>query len=1040
MNTQHPRVAHSKGRDDNQYSFFEAQKNSGSKPSAPTSSRELQPPAGAAAHKSLPATKATPNQVKIAQRPTTIAATSHASNASNYSAPSSASAQAQAQAPAPTSNPGAKMASPRAQSQCLELCYKTTALGDRISIHVLEYLTSSKHLQPGFDALAHDFLDICQILFAIEAGLGDCNRTGQKFPPELITELDHKFRVTQTDFQILDQMLGKFLGHSSRMKRGWGKLFGDTDIRKMSQSLGKTRDSLKMSSLVFQWNLGSEKVQREAGIGYTALAAALDRMDHKPGEDYNRSASSTSPNIPQQPHQQPHQQPQHQHHSHSGHSEMAEPHHEMTDGLTNLNLYQQHQQGGYNSHYEPSVGGRSSSYQHGGRRPHSPDHPQPLGLDFRYTTGGPTALPTPSTTSFDRHYTGNNDMYERASTIDDSHSIAATNDYEAIIEDVSGQELGPTKVVRVTADPSTMPRSHPRSTGEDTNGMKSTLISAVRSKNHKLVDQLLNRGCSPNTGPHIHSLKEAIINHDQETVRLLLLFGADPNEPDREGVTPLLVAVEKGFATGATLLLKYGADPNLLAGPESESPLASAVMANHVGMSHLLLTYNGDVAHLNSNGSTLLICAVKKKTPKKFIDLLLAYGCDPNVKSRDGKTVLFEAITAFRADIVTSLLEAGADPNMPGPKHPLWPSNYHAPCLEVMLTHGADPKKTPGMMELAASLNNIESVRVLLKFKVDPNMRKDGIYTPLCTSIRDDRPELFDLLLANGADPNVPASEYPAFKCITHKRLKYLPLLLKAGVDLNSPKGILETAVSFNNMEALTWLLDQGVNPNDKTPKGMSPLTTAIREDHVEMVDLLLARGADPHVRGEDWPLCMSVRKPHILKHLLTVINEPSAFKGVVEMAVHADELESVKLLLAAGVSVEDKNGGVFSPLTTALRENHRQIVRYLISDGGADVNAPGEHLPVVKALRRFHGEDTEMLELLLANGADPNKMYRGWNAIFQGIENGDADILRMLVSKNGVDLDARDERGVSVVEMAASRGWNEAVKILTDGGVSLKR
>jgi len=343
-------------------------------------------------------------------------------------------------------------------------------------------------------------------------------------------------------------------------------------------------------------------------------------------------------------------------------------------------------------------------------------------------------------------------------------------------------------------------------------------------------------------------------------------------------------------------------------------------------------------------------------------------------------------------------------------------------------------------MELAVSLNNIESVRILLKAGVSSDVKKDGVYTPLCTAIRDDRPEILRLLLSNGADPNVMASEYPCFKCVTHNRIQFLPVLVAAGGDLHKPKGILETAVSSKNMEALNWLLDQGVNPNDKNSKGMTPLTTAIREDRPDMIDLLLLRGADPHMRGEDWPICMAVRSPSILKRILSVVPKPEAFKGVMEMAAHANQLESIKLLLAAGVSVEDKNGGVFSPLTTALREDRREIVRFLLSGGGADVNAPGEHLPVVKALRRFHGEDTQMLELLLDHGADPNKVYRGWNGFMQAVENGDADVLKLLCQKAGANLEIKDDMGRTVAEMAASRGWDEAVQILKDGDLRLRR
>lgn len=632
------------------------------------------------------------------------------------------------------------------------------------------------------------------------------------------------------------------------------------------------------------------------------------------------------------------------------------------------------------------------------------------------------------------------DPYGRHSAMDDARSVTNITEPDSFHEDIAILDLETGKVVRHSVDPSSMPRVYPRNGMEsDTTNMKGALVSAIRGKNHKLVEQLLHRGVSPNLGFNMHPLKEAVLSHDEESLRLLLLFGADPNESNRDSITPLFVCVERSFLTGATMLVKYGADPNLVAGPEMESPLAVAVMGNMVAFTYLFLSHNGDANHMTASGSPILISAIKKKTPKKFIDMLLEYGAKPNTKTREGHTALFDAINLGRADIVISLLEHKADPNLPGPKHMLWPAVHHSQCLQVLFQHGADHKKAPGIMELAVSINSMESVRIILKAGVSPDVKKDGVYTPLCTSIRDDRAEMFKLLIANKADPNLPASEYPAFKCVTHDRVHFLAPLVAAGANLNSPKGIIEEAVNFNNVEALNWLLDQGVNPNDRSPKGHSALTTAIRENRPELVELLLKRGADPHVRGENWPLCMAVAKPPILKRLLTVVKEPQAFKGIMEMAVHADQLESVKMLLAAGVSVEDKNGGVFSPLTTAIREDHRPIVKYLLTDGGADVNSPGEHLPIVKSLRTYRGNETEILELLLEHGADPNMMYRGWNGIMQAVENGEPDVLRLLARKAGVDLEVRDEMGRTVVEMAASRGWDEAVQILIEGDMGLR-
>ncbi|PQE17544.1 ankyrin repeat domain containing protein [Rutstroemia sp. NJR-2017a BBW] len=938
----------------------------------------------------------------------------------------------------------------KAQTACLQLCLKTTALSDRISVRVLEYLTTVKQLPAGFEALAHDFLDTCHILFSIEAGLEECNQHVQNFPPEMITELDHKFRATQANFQLFYQMLAKFLEHEdktvSRMRRGWGKIFGDTghDIKKMTSTLARTRDDLRMSALVFQWSLGAEKIEKELGIGYLGLAAALDRMDEKSGKPKAKPTVVTAEPPLQN--------------AFAAMSVRSEPQlNVLTPIQTQQSVQTQQPHAPPNQPLPPLPWpGRSSSAQHDAATierasgsiarvqtdsimsQNTATSPRTLGSDLsQYNTVIKPRTPLSSGSS-DRHYSDISNAYDRHHHHhhDDTHSHSDTHTIDgSLLKEVDGIQLSPSQPVRLKADPESMPRWNARNNVGmvNTGSMKISLISAIREKNHTTIERLLDSGCPANTGLDMHALKEAIAVHDAEAVRMLLLYGADPNEPDRDGITPLRAAVEKSFLAGATALLKYGADPNLVAGTDLESPLAAAVMHGMVGFAHLFLVYNGDANHLTASGNTLLISAINKRTSVKFIELLLSYGANPNAKSKEGKTALFEAISCGRADLVSTLLSHGADPNLPGPKHMLWPATYQPACLQILLTHGADPKKCPGIMELATSLNNIESVRTLLNAKVDPNARKDGVYTPLCTSIRDDRAEIFTLLLSHGADPNTMASEYPAWKCVTHNRVHFLPALVAAGADLHSPKGIVEMAVSCNNLEALNWLLDNGADPNEKNAKGMTALTTAIREDRLEMIELLLLRGADANVRGQDWPICMAVAHPPVLKRLLSVLPEPRAYKGVMEMAVHANKLESVKLLLAAGVSVEDRNGGVFSPLTTAIREDRKDIVSFLLREGGADVNAPGEHLPIVKALRRYNGEDTEIIEMLLNAGADPNRMYRGWNAVFQAVENGDAEMLKLIAERSGVNLEVKDEMGRTVSDMAAGRGWTEAVAILHD-------
>lgn len=190
------------------------------------------------------------------------------------------------------------------------------------------------------------------------------------------------------------------------------------------------------------------------------------------------------------------------------------------------------------------------------------------------------------------------------------------------------------------------------------------------------------------------------------------------------------------------------------------------------------------------------------------------------------------------------------------------------------------------------------------------------------------------------------------YKCVSYHRTYMMPKLLAAGANPHEPRGIVEHAVAKNDKDALIFLLDHNCDANARGEKNHTALTTAIRENRIEMIDILLAHGADPSVRGQEWPITLAVHNPEILAKLLPYIPKEKINKGAIEVAVVADQLDSVKLLLAKGMDVEGRTGGVFSPLTTSIRENRKSIFLYLC-EVGADVNSPGEHLPIIKAVSR---------------------------------------------------------------------------------------
>lgn len=893
------------------------------------------------------------------------------------------------------------MAPKKGKETPLELCTSTITLGNSIAVHVLEYLSDVKDARIGFRQLGVEFMEASRALFPTKAGLIDAgSRT--KFPPDSINELQELLRQYNINFVVLKQMVNKLLDNErkqglSKLGKGFRLMFADAEIEKMTTSLRQCREASKRNVLVTTWTLRDSNSEAATAIGYTALAAVLGLPDPTRGmmPDEAPKAHAVSPTPSGRPSLPP-----------------------LPPDPMPLQMY-------------------------GSVRYHRRDITSPAlesALSERENSFG-IARGTVSSTSTGTART----IGDRSSTMgvarDDMSEITLptpTTQIEEMMVLHDMDDTMPKQAIRFKADPTAAPRWRPkRSNGALRAGSKNALLAAVLEQDHKMVEHLLDCGVPADNGPERNLLRVAITNHDLDSVRLLLLFGADANAKDMDGFTPLYAATEALFFESAQLLLKYGADPNLSAGPNDESPFAYSLSDGSAHFAQLYLKHGANPDAIMGSGDTPFIKSMHKTTTMNVVELMLLYDASPNNKNGRGETALFRAINANRLDFVTLLLDRGADPNLPGPKHMLWPSVHHLQILELLLKRGANLRRAPGVLELATSTNSVEVVKILLQYGADPNAKKDGIFTPLCTAIRDNREPLVDILIAAGADPNLAASEYPAFKCVTHHRAHLLPRVLAAGADPNSPKGIVETAVAHKNKDALLLLLEREVDANARNSSGHTALTTAIRMNDTESIDILLSHGADPGVRGHEWPISMAVKHPGILDKLLPHISASKIPKGALEMAVQADQIESVKLLLGKGVDVEEKNGGVFSPLTTSIREDRKAIFRYLLDEAGADPNSPGEHLPIIKAIRRHRENDMSYIKHLLNRGADINLMYRGWNAVLQALDKGDTQILQLLADLGTPDLNAKDEDGNSVLDIMQERGMKEEERILLGGSSS---
>ncbi|HXK20690.1 MAG TPA: ankyrin repeat domain-containing protein, partial [Polyangiaceae bacterium] len=427
----------------------------------------------------------------------------------------------------------------------------------------------------------------------------------------------------------------------------------------------------------------------------------------------------------------------------------------------------------------------------------------------------------------------------------------------------------------------------------------------------------------------------------------LLDAGADPT-PTNRGETSLMRAAKHGHERLVARLLKAGLDANAELPTMMETALTMAARAGHLNVIDQLLGAGALVNLWRAGTSPLMIAAHCGHVAT--VQRLLAAGANPNVVDKAGQTALEGARARGHTDIVREL---GQHTNV-------------------------DLRDRQGRTSLlkACRAGDVQAIRYLLSVGADPGRADEAGDTPLSYAALRAAPSA---LLSTSFQPVVPA------RCAATDA--QLMALIRGSQDnsvhvtMTDARGDtpLHIAAMRGDQALVVSLLARGAAPEALNAVGETPWAAAIAYGGSKEVEqaLLAARGradvnlqADAYMRSNDFGkamACGDLRTVDTLLDRFTVgFHRMSAGRSPLTQAARRHDYEMVQLLLAKGA---DPNVVFFSRFTAlhAAVFGPIEIVRQLLH-GGADPNAPEVSAgAILYAMEHARGPT---MRLLLDSGA----------------------------------------------------------------------
>ncbi|XP_046580961.1 ankyrin repeat domain-containing protein 17-like [Haliotis rubra] len=283
-----------------------------------------------------------------------------------------------------------------------------------------------------------------------------------------------------------------------------------------------------------------------------------------------------------------------------------------------------------------------------------------------------------------------------------------------------------------------------------------------------------------------------------------------------------------------------------------------------------------------------------------------------------------------------------------------------------------------------------------------------------------------------------------AYKDIFH-------LLVGKGADLSlvdeEEKTILHKACMGGSIEIVDYVLSgKPVDINIRDDNDDTPVMIAARKGHKDVFDLLVRKGADLTLKGDDGTILYTACEGgdiEIVKYMLgqnvSSIHTcgPEWFTPVLKAANHG-HWEVFDLLVLKEASLLVKCESIENILHAACTGGNMKIVKCVLEKKIVNINSEGVYgvTPAMVAASRGH---KDVFDLLIEQGADLSVVDKhGSNILHKACEGGNIELIKYVLTEDIVDINSRSNDGTTAVMEAVKCGHKEVLHLLSINGANM--